>query len=220
MTAPTTPGTPMATRTVIWFFALAFGQSWGVATIAVGFADQLEPIFGPLGLTNPRSSSPSTPQRSPASAWSSHTSVCAGCAVTSHDSRCGACPLGGPATSYPGSPPPSTAGRGSRAANCRSPSPPGMRSPRHSCSCWRWVRWRSSGGGVALPLLQRRFRPIWADLILSTLWAIWHLPAFLLSGTPQSQWSFPVFFIGVVSISYILTPLFNAASGSILIAAV
>jgi hypothetical protein len=74
--------------------------------------------------------------------------------------------------------------------------------------------------GVALPLLQRRFRPIGADLILSTLWAIWHLPAFFLSGTPHSQWSFPVFFIGVVSISFILTPLFNAAGGSILVAAI
>ncbi len=74
--------------------------------------------------------------------------------------------------------------------------------------------------GVALPLLQRKFRPIGADLILSILWATWHLPAFFLSGTPQSQWSFPMFFIGVVSISWILTPLFNAARGSILIAAI
>lgn len=73
--------------------------------------------------------------------------------------------------------------------------------------------------GVALPLLQRKFRPIVADLILSTLWAVWHLPAFFLSGTPQSEWSFPVFFVGVVSISWILTPLFNAAAGSILVAA-
>jgi len=73
--------------------------------------------------------------------------------------------------------------------------------------------------GVALPLLQRKFRPITADLILSSLWAIWHVPAFFMSGTPQSEWSFPAFFIGVVSISFILTPLFNAARGSILIAA-
>ena len=57
--------------------------------------------------------------------------------------------------------------------------------------------------GVALPLLQRKFRPIGADLILSILWAVWHLPAFFLSGTPQSQWSFPAFFVGVVAISWI-----------------
>ena len=40
--------------------------------------------------------------------------------------------------------------------------------------------------GLALPLLQRRFAPIWAALILGIIWGFWHLPAFLLSGTQQS----------------------------------
>ncbi len=74
--------------------------------------------------------------------------------------------------------------------------------------------------GVALPLLQRRFNPFWASLILGIIWAIWHIPAFLLSGTPQSTWSFPAFFFGVVVLSVILTPLFNKARGSLLIAVV
>jgi membrane protease YdiL (CAAX protease family) len=73
--------------------------------------------------------------------------------------------------------------------------------------------------GVAQPLLQRRFAPLWAGLILGTIWALWHVPAFFLSGTPQSSWSFVPFFIGVVTIAVILTPIFNAARGSILIAA-
>lgn len=73
--------------------------------------------------------------------------------------------------------------------------------------------------GVALPLLQRRFAPIWAGLILGVIWGLWHLPAFLLSGTPQSAWSFAPFFIGSVAISLIVTPLFNASSGSILLPA-
>jgi uncharacterized protein len=51
------------------------------------------------------------------------------------------------------------------------------------------------------------------------IWGVWHVPAFLLSGTPQSAWSFGPFFIAVVAISVILTPMFNAARGSILIAA-
>jgi membrane protease YdiL (CAAX protease family) len=72
--------------------------------------------------------------------------------------------------------------------------------------------------GVALPLLQRRFAPFWAGLILGIIWATWHIPAFLLSGTAQSAWSFGPFFVGVVAISVILTPLFNAARGSLLIA--
>ena len=44
--------------------------------------------------------------------------------------------------------------------------------------------------GVALPLLQRRCTPLWASLILGTIWGAWHLPAFVLGGTPQSAWSF------------------------------
>ncbi|MCK7511306.1 MAG: CPBP family intramembrane metalloprotease [Desulfobacterales bacterium] len=44
--------------------------------------------------------------------------------------------------------------------------------------------------GFALPLLQRKMAPIWAGLLLGIIWGFWHLPAFLLSGTPQSAWSF------------------------------
>jgi membrane protease YdiL (CAAX protease family) len=73
--------------------------------------------------------------------------------------------------------------------------------------------------GVAMPLLQRRFTPLWAGLILGAIWAVWHVPAFLLHGTPQSAWSLGPFLIGVVAIAVILTPMFNAARGSLLIAA-
>lgn len=72
--------------------------------------------------------------------------------------------------------------------------------------------------GVGLPLLQRKFAPIWAGLILGAIWAFWHLPAFMLSGTPQSNWSLPAFFVGVVALSVILTPISNAARGSLLVA--
>ncbi|MGE3911989.1 MAG: CPBP family glutamic-type intramembrane protease [Chloroflexota bacterium] len=73
--------------------------------------------------------------------------------------------------------------------------------------------------GVALPLLQRRFAPLWSGLILGVIWGLWHIPAFLLSGTPQAAWSFWPFFVAVVAVSVILTAMFNAARGSILIAA-
>ena len=48
--------------------------------------------------------------------------------------------------------------------------------------------------GLALPVLQRRLAPIWAALIIGGIWGLWHLPAFLLSGTQQSEWSFAAFF--------------------------
>ena len=78
------------------------------------------------------------------------------------------------------------------------------------------IGWR----GFALPLLQRRMSPIYAALLLGVVWAFWHLPAFWLSGTPQSAWSVMPFFIGTVALSLIVTPLFNRSGGSILLAGV
>ena len=72
--------------------------------------------------------------------------------------------------------------------------------------------------GLALPLLQRRFSPFWASLILGIIWAVWHAPAFVMSGTPQSAWSFGPFFLGLMAVAVIMTPLFNASRGSLLIA--
>ena len=73
--------------------------------------------------------------------------------------------------------------------------------------------------GVALPLLQRKLTPLWAGLVLGVIWGLWHLPAFMLSGTQQSQWAVAPFFIGCIALSVIVTPLFNASRGSILLAA-
>ena len=72
--------------------------------------------------------------------------------------------------------------------------------------------------GLALPVLQRRFAPFWASIILGVVWAVWHAPAFALSGTPQSAWAFGPFFLGLIAITVIMTPLFNASRGSLLIA--
>ena len=73
--------------------------------------------------------------------------------------------------------------------------------------------------GFAQPLLQRKFAPVWAALIIGIVWGFWHLPAFLLSGTQQSAWTFGPFFAGTIAISLIITPLYNASRGSILLAA-
>src|SRR5215204_5345981 len=43
----------MSTRTLLAFFAITFGLCWGVASLLLVFADQLEPIFGPVSGTNP-----------------------------------------------------------------------------------------------------------------------------------------------------------------------
>ncbi len=72
--------------------------------------------------------------------------------------------------------------------------------------------------GMALPLLQRKLAPVWAGLILGLIWGFWHLPAFLLSGTPQNAWTFTPFFAGSIAVSVIITALFNSSHGSILLA--
>lgn len=71
--------------------------------------------------------------------------------------------------------------------------------------------------GFALPMLQRRFSPIVAGLIVGAIWGGWHLPAFFLSGVPQGTWSFLPFFVGAIAIGVIVTPMFNASRGSILL---
>ncbi len=76
------------------------------------------------------------------------------------------------------------------------------------------IGWR----GVALPLLQRRFAPLWAALILGVIMAVWHTPAFLLSGTKQSAWEYWPFFFGLIAVGVILTAVFNSARGSLLVA--
>jgi membrane protease YdiL (CAAX protease family) len=73
--------------------------------------------------------------------------------------------------------------------------------------------------GFALPLLQRRVAPIRAALIIGIIWGLWHTPAFLLSGTQQSQWDFAPFFLGCIAISVIISALFNATKGSIVLCA-
>jgi membrane protease YdiL (CAAX protease family) len=72
--------------------------------------------------------------------------------------------------------------------------------------------------GLALPLLQRKMAPFWAGLIVGIIWAAWHIPAFLMSGLQYSSWSAVPYFGGVIALSVIITPLFNSARGSLLIA--
>jgi membrane protease YdiL (CAAX protease family) len=74
------------------------------------------------------------------------------------------------------------------------------------------IGWR----GVLQPLAQRRMGPVVAALAVGVVWAIWHLPAFLLSGTPQSGWAFGPFLIGTVALGVIAGALLNAGRGSIL----
>jgi len=73
--------------------------------------------------------------------------------------------------------------------------------------------------GIALPLLQRKMAPFWAGLTLGVIHAVWHFPAFLIGGGLQyGSWSLLPYIGGVIALNIIITPLFNASRGSLLIA--
>ena len=74
--------------------------------------------------------------------------------------------------------------------------------------------------GFLLPRLLERMRPVSAALILGAIWMIWHAPAFLMSGVPQSNMSFPIFAVGGIALSVFITWLFLNARQSILIAGI
>ena len=71
--------------------------------------------------------------------------------------------------------------------------------------------------GVAQPILQRYVAPFWAGALIGTVWGIWHLPAFYLAGVVFAEWSFLPFFVGNIVLAILVTPMFNASRGSLLI---
>lgn len=62
------------------------------------------------------------------------------------------------------------------------------------------IGWR----GVMQPELEKRFSPIVASLIISPVWAFWHLPLWFLQGSSQKGTSFLAFFVSVILFSFIL----------------
>jgi membrane protease YdiL (CAAX protease family) len=62
--------------------------------------------------------------------------------------------------------------------------------------------------GFLLPLLQRRWPPSGATLVVAAIWAVWHLP---LMGT-EFAWSVaPWFLLSLVGAAYVLSWLYNAS---------
>jgi membrane protease YdiL (CAAX protease family) len=92
-----------------------------------------------------------------------------------------------------------------------------------------WLRWPQNVGslivppvgeefgwrGFALPRLQRRYNALWASLILGVIWACWHIPIFFLPGAQLC--AFPLFLVGVIAVSILLTWLYNSTGSSLLI---
>jgi membrane protease YdiL (CAAX protease family) len=209
----------MKTKTLVPFLAITFGLTWGLAALLFMFYDQIVAIFGELSMTNPLFIllvySPGiagiflvwrhcglgglgsflrrlTLWRAPGMWW---LFLILGIPLIVYS---GAALKGSVTEPFPFSP------------WCQ--VFPAMATALFIGPIEEFG-WR----GLALPLLQRKFSPFWAGLILGCIWGVWHIPAFLGSGTPQSAWDFGPYFIGIVAISIILTPLYNASRGSLLI---
>jgi len=71
--------------------------------------------------------------------------------------------------------------------------------------------------GMALPVLQRSVGAFWASIVIGTIWALWHVPLFLMPGSSQAGTSFWLYAPVVVGISVIATWLYNAAGGRVLV---
>ena len=78
------------------------------------------------------------------------------------------------------------------------------------------IGWR----GFALPCLQQLHGPLIGSLILGTLWALWHLPLFLIPkwDTPHgSLLDVALFVVWCVALTIVFTWVFNNTRGSVLL---
>ena len=212
----------MKTKTLIPFLAITFGWSWGIAALLIFFTDQVVAIFGEI--TN----------KNPLYILMAYTPGIAGTfLVWRHYGLKGLGSffrrltlwrmprvwwlyliVGIPITAY------------LAAALNGSISDPFPFSPWYQVfpavlqgffllGTIEEFGWR----GIAQPLLQRKMAPFWAGLIVGIIWATWHLPVFLFGGGVQySAWPIVPFYGGVIALSIIITPMFNSARGSLLIA--
>src|SRR5262249_26083604 len=72
--------------------------------------------------------------------------------------------------------------------------------------------------GFALPRLLTRYSPLHASVRLGLIHAAWHIPLFFIPGMPQTQVSFPLFTLGVVSIAIFDTALYLRTDANLLLA--
>ncbi|MBN2548578.1 MAG: CPBP family intramembrane metalloprotease [Anaerolineales bacterium] len=210
----------MTTKTLIPFLAITFGLTWGLAIIFVLFTDQIVAVFGELSISNPlfilAVYSPGF--ASAFLVWRQYGFK----GLVSFFRRLTLWRvsrwwwlfiiLGIPAIMYAGA-----AVKG--AINAPFPFSPWYQVlPALALTLFLGPIEEFGWRGLALPLLQRKFAPFWAGLILGIIWSVWHTPAFLIGGTPQSAWSFAPYFAGTTAVSVILTALFNDSRGSLLTA--
>jgi CAAX protease family protein len=74
--------------------------------------------------------------------------------------------------------------------------------------------------GYALPQIQARSGAVVGSLIVGVLWGVWHLPLFLDKDAIQGGIPFGWFMLSVISISVVMTWIYNNTAGSLLLATI
>ena len=72
--------------------------------------------------------------------------------------------------------------------------------------------------GFALPRLQERYGALGASLGIGAVWAVWHYPLFLTGQARNLTGNFALYAVVVCALSVLLTWLYNATGGSVLLA--
>jgi len=75
------------------------------------------------------------------------------------------------------------------------------------------IGWR----GYALPCLQTRWNALTSSVIVGVIWGLWHLPLFMMVGTPQHELGIPFigFLVGMSANSLFYTWLYNNTQHSL-----
>ena len=211
----------MTNKTLIWFLLITFGLTWGLALTFVLFSDAIVGVFGPLSMTNPLFLLAVYSPGIAAFALVIRDSGLAGLGRFVGRVLNWKCHVGWYVFIFLGIPLLMVTGAILRGSLDTYAFPFSTATQLFSALGLALIigpveefGWR----GLMLPILQRRFKPLYAGLILGAIWGVWHIPAFLLSGTPQSGWSFLPYFLALLSVSVIMTALFNASRGSLLLA--
>ena len=71
--------------------------------------------------------------------------------------------------------------------------------------------------GLALPVLQDGLGLLTAALVIGIIWAVWHLPLFLLPGSPQSELPWGWFALQTVALSLVLSLVYEKTGHSLLL---
>lgn len=66
------------------------------------------------------------------------------------------------------------------------------------------VGWR----GMLLPQLLKKISPLKSTLIVSIIWALWHVPLWFIPGVPQYGSNFIIFLIDVISLTFLLSTIY------------